>query len=227
MLAGVVATLGLAAFWFYWQSNVGRVDSRAALALATSSYLCLLGAVALWFLGGPFLRHFAFPVCLLLFLVPMPVAMENALEVFLQHASAEAAGLLFMLTGSTVFHDGLYFTLPGITIKVAQECSGIRSSLVLFITSLIAGHMLLKSPWKRVSLVLFVTPLAIFRNAFRIFTIAMLCVHVSPRMIDSPIHHKGGPIFFIGSLIPFFVFLYFLRRWDRSSARRSLGEPEV
>ena len=31
-------------------------------------------------------------------------------------------------------------------------------------------------------------------------------------MIDSPIHHHGGPIFFALSLIPFFLFLIWLRK---------------
>mgnify|MGYP003908365983 CR=1 FL=1 len=38
-----------------------------------------------------------------------------------------------------MFRDGLVFKLPGIEMQVAQECSGIRSSLVLFITGLVAG----------------------------------------------------------------------------------------
>jgi len=64
-------------------------------------------------------------------------------------------------------------------------------------------------------LTLAVIPLAILRNGFRIFTIAMLCVHVDPTMIDSPIHHRGGPIFFILSLVPFLAFLFVLRRSER------------
>ena len=95
---------------------------------------------------------------------------------------------------------------------MAPECSGIHSSLVLFITSLLAGYLLLNSPWKRAVLVLAVVPLALLRNGLRIVTIGQLCVHVSPDMINSYIHRKGGPIFFALSLIPFFLLLLFLRR---------------
>jgi hypothetical protein len=31
-------------------------------------------------------------------------------------------------------------------------------------------------------------------------------------MIDSPIHHKGGPLFFALSLIPLYLLLWWLRR---------------
>lgn len=184
------------------------------LALASFSFLCLLGSGALLLLGAKLLRALAFPAAFLIFITPLPTGLENALEMFFQYTSAEAAALLFAVSGSTVFREGLVFQLPGITIQVAQECSGIRSSLVLFITSLLAGYLFFKSPWRRAVLTGFVIPLAILRNGFRIFTIAQLCVHVSPEMINSPIHHRGGPIFFALSLIPFFLLLLWLRRGE-------------
>jgi exosortase C (VPDSG-CTERM-specific) len=171
-------------------------------------------------LGGRLLRAHLFAVVFLIFLVPLPTAWENAIEIFFQYTSAEAAALLFAVTGSSVFRDGLVFQLPGITIQVAQECSGIRSSLVLFITSLVAGHMFLQSPWRRAALTLVVIPLAIVRNGFRIYTIGWLCVHVSPTMIDSAIHRHGGPLFFALSLIPFFLLLLWLR-WSERRLRSS------
>jgi len=105
--------------------------------------------------------------------------------------------------------------LPGIVIQVAQECSGIRSSWVLFITSVVASHLFLKSTWRRVALVAFVIPLGIVRNAFRILVIGLLCVHVGPHMADSAIHRQGGPFFFVLSLGPLYFFLWRLRHGER------------
>jgi exosortase/archaeosortase family protein len=86
---------------------------------------------------------------------------------------------------------------------------------VLFITSLIASHLFLESPWRRIVLVAFVIPLAIVRNGFRILVIGLLCVHFGPHMIDSVIHHRGGPLFFVLSLGPLFLLLAWLRRQER------------
>lgn len=187
-------------------------------ALTTFGYLCFLWAGALLFLGGSFVRGFLFPAAFLIFLVPLPTSLENQVEIFFQHTSAEAAAALFSLSGMSFFREGLVFELPGIALQVAQECSGIRSSLVLFITSLLAGHLFLQSPVRRTLLALFVIPLAIVRNGFRIFTIGMLCVQVDPAMVDSWIHKRGGPLFFGLSLIPFFLLLFWLRRQERSRA---------
>ena len=99
-------------------------------------------------------------------------------------------------------------------LLVGPECSGIHSSQVLLITSLLAGNLFLLSPWRRAFLALFIIPLAILRNGFRIFVIGELCVHVSPDMINSWIHRRGGPVFFALSLIPFFIVLAWLRKTE-------------
>jgi exosortase/archaeosortase family protein len=86
---------------------------------------------------------------------------------------------------------------------------------VLLIVSLVAGRLFLRSPWKRTVLALAIIPLALLRNGFRVFVIGELCTHVGPEMINSPIHHRGGPLFFALSLIPFFLLLFYLRKSER------------
>jgi exosortase C (VPDSG-CTERM-specific) len=151
----------------------------------------------------------------LVFLVPFPVVVTQGIEMFFQHTSSTAAHVMFLLSGTPVYRDGTYFQLPGLAIRVAEECSGIRSSLVLFITSLLAGYMFLRSPWRRAVLAFAVIPLAIVRNGFRVFTVSMLTMHVDPNAIHGPIHHQGGPLFFALSLVPFFLLLLWLRKSER------------
>jgi len=127
---------------------------------------------------------------------------------------------MFSASDLPVWQEGLTFRLPGISLQVAPECSGIHSTVVLFITSVVAGHFFLRSPWKRVVLCLAVIPLALVRNGFRVFVLGELCAHIGPQMIDSPVHRHGGPLFFALSLVPFFVLLYLLRRSERTGTPR-------
>jgi exosortase/archaeosortase family protein len=108
-------------------------------------------------------------------------------------------------------------------MEVAPQCSGIHSTLVLFIVSLVAGYLFLQRPWARAVLAVAVAPLALLRNGFRIFTIGQLCVQVDPDMINSFIHRQGGPLFFALSLIPFFLLLLLLRRLEH---RRAATHPD-
>jgi exosortase C (VPDSG-CTERM-specific) len=212
-LAGVV---GLTALGIgYRAKTLWTLSQNDYLGLTILSFLCLLFAGGFLFLGGKWMRAAAFPIAFLCFMIPMPDRMVEILENASQLASAEAANLLFTISGTPFLRSGTYFQLPNIVIQVAQECSGIRSSWILLLTSLIASYLFLKTPWRRAALVMFVIPLGILRNGLRVMVIGLLCVHVGPNMIHSVIHRRGGPIFFVLSLIPLFLFLWWLRSRDR------------
>ena len=215
-LAILFLAVGLGALGFIYRLNFHRqgLTDSDYLALVTVSFLCCLGAGGFFFLGRAWMQSAAFPLAYLIFIVPMPDALTQALETASKYASAEVANVLFHLSGTPFLREGVIFQLPNITIEVAQECSGIRSSLVLLMTSAVAANLFLRTPWRRFTLVALVVPLAILRNAFRILVIGVLCVNMGPQMINSPIHRRGGPLFFILSLIPLFLMLWLLRKGD-------------
>ena len=212
----VLLACGLGVFLFtHWLAFAGRAPAdNYYFVLLTTSFICCFAAGGFFFFGRPWMRAAAFPLAYLIFMVPMPDAMADALETASKYASAEVANVLFHLSGTPILRAGLVFQLPNITIEVAQECSGIRSSWVLLMTSILAANLFLKTPWKRIVLVAFIIPLAILRNGFRILVIGLLCVNIGPQMIHSVIHRRGGPVFFALSLIPLFVLLWWLRRGE-------------
>lgn len=207
---------GLGVFLFtYWLNLAGRaLADNYYLVLLTISFLCCLAAGGFFFLGRDWMRTAAFPLAYLIFMVPMPDAMADALETASKYASAEVANVFFHLSGTPFLRAGLVFQLSNITIEVAQECSGIRSSWVLLMTSILAANLFLKTPWRRLALVALVIPLALLRNGFRILVIGLLCVNAGPQMINSIIHRRGGPLFFGLSLIPLLVLLWWLRKGE-------------
>jgi exosortase C (VPDSG-CTERM-specific) len=213
-IMSLVAGLGVFGFT-YWLDFAGRAPANNdRLVLLTLSFLCCLAAGGFFFFGRAWMRAAAFPLAYLIFMVPMPVAMSDALEMASKSAAAEVANLLFHISGTPFLREGAIFQLPNITIEVAQECSGIRSSWVLFMTSILAANLFLKTSWRRFVLVAFVIPLGILRNGFRILVIGLLCVNIGPQMIHSLIHRRGGPVFFVLSLIPFLLLLWWLRKGD-------------
>lgn len=186
------------------------------LSITIASFYSFLVGTAVFALGPSFSRRILFPIGFLAFIIPFPEAFTNGLETALKHASAEIYAVLMNLLGQTYFRQGLVFALPNLTIEVAQECSGVRSSLILFITSLVAGYMFLAKPRNRILLALLVLPLGAVRNAFRILVLSLLSTHLDPSIIDSPLHHRGGPLFFALSLIPFFIVLIVLFKREKA-----------
>lgn len=210
LLLGSVALL-LALGHARFSSSASPSDHLALIILA---FVCFVSTGGFLILGAKWMRALIFPFAFLIFTVPLPDEIVSRLEIASQLASADAAQALFAVSGTPILRDGMVFQLPGMFIRVAQECSGIRSSLVLFITSLVAAHLFLESPWRRFLLVAFVIPLGILRNGLRIFTIGWLCINYGPQMIESAIHRQGGPFFFSLSLVPLFILLWWLRRQE-------------
>jgi exosortase C (VPDSG-CTERM-specific) len=220
-LAVVLLVAGLVALGFYG-AKVASGEALApvdALAYSTLSLVLLFGAVCGFCLGREMVRALAFPLGFLVFMVPFPDYLIGIIDDALQHGSATVAHWMFEASGTPQNFSDLTFRLPGITIMVAPECSGIHSTLALLITSLVAGYLFLRSPWSRSVLALAVIPLALLRNGFRIYVVGELCAQIGPEMINSYIHRHGGPIFFALSLIPFFLLLLLLVRRERPAAK--------
>ena len=204
--------LALLASGIAWRGSLSVNDGLALAALAFVSFVVAGGFL---FLGARWMAASAFPVAFLIFMVPLPDAAVKWLENASMLASAEAAALFFNAAGTPMVRHGTVFELQGIALQVARECSGIRSSWVLFIAGLLASHLFLRTRWRRIVLVAFVIPLGILRNGFRVFVIGLLCVHIGPYMIDSMIHRQGGPFFFALSLVPLYLLMWWLRRQEQ------------
>jgi exosortase C (VPDSG-CTERM-specific) len=212
----------------YWLGRQGgwKPDIQDYLTLMTSALICCFWGVCLAVMGSKMLGQIFFPLAFLAFAIPLPAGLLDHIDTFFQYTSAAAAVGFLKVAREPVWRDGLNLTLTGESLRVAPECSGIHSTMVLVITSLLAGYLFLRRFWTRAALVLAMIPLAILRNGFRVSVIGWLCVHISPEMINSPIHRKGGPIFFALSLIPFFLLLVFLRKRDFQASKVPKIQPE-
>ena len=202
-------------------SALGREGPVAFRVLALVS---LVNAGGFLCFGWRWMWAAAFPMAFLLFMAPLPELIAFRCEEFLKAASTEVAAWFFDLAGVPTLRDGFFLRLPGLTIEVARECSGIRSTYVLLMTSLVVAFLFLRSPWRRAVLVAAIIPLGIVRNGFRILTLGWLCVQYGPHMIHHWIHHRGGPVFFVLSMVPLFLLLYGL--W-KSEHRRQPASPQT
>ena len=215
----VVITGGL--FFLIGKSRAMLLNQNDYLSLMVFSFLlCFIGSFIVFF-GTRTFRKAIFPLLFLIFIVPIPTFILEPLIRILLIGSAGAADLIFKLFDVTYYRNGFIFELPGITVEVAKQCSGIRSSLALFITSIIAGHLFLQTNIRRIALFLFIIPLTIFKNSLRIVTLSLLASEIDAAWItNSWLHKSGGQPFFILALLLLTPVLLFLRR---SEARRANG----
>jgi exosortase len=159
----------------------------------------------------------AFPLALMLGITPLPEPWVETCVRFLQQGSAVATASLFSIARIPFARDGMVFALPRLDIEIAKECSGIRSSLVLFICGLVLGHLFLKTGWTKLALAGAVVPVTIAKNALRIFTLSVLGMYVDPSFLTGRLHRNGGILFFVLAFAGLAGLIKLLRRFERGS----------
>jgi exosortase len=206
--------IGLGA-WSYWSADAA-IFAPDQLSMTILALVMMCWGIVMACFGVTLFRQMSFGLLCLLFMVPLPSFLLEAIVGFLQRSSAEATAVLFSVLGIPVFRQEFVFSLSNFTIHVAEECSGIRSAISLFITSLVAGHFFLRSAGAKLGLVAVVVPLAIVKNAFRIVGLALLANYVDPTFItNSALHRSGGIPLFLVSLILLLSLTWLLRKLEK------------
>lgn len=201
--------------------RVARLNSWH-LSSMNQDIFVILGMVIFWmgsfalFFGFRTFRCAGFPLFFLLFMVPIPEPILSKVIYFLQTESAEATELFFRLMGISYVRQGFIFALPGVTIRVAKECSGIRSTLALLITTVLASYFMLKSNWKRALVCVAIVPISILKNGLRIVTLSTLAIYVNPDFLYGNLHHHGGVVFFLIGLAPLILLVGWLQKSERT-----------
>jgi len=201
----------------------GRLTDSDALSLKTALIVSFwIGAFILAF-GIESFRHACFPLLFLFFMVPIPAGLLRIIISGLQTGSADVTAILFKLTQTPYYRDGVSFMLPGINIAIAAECSSIRSSLALLISCSLAAHLVLRTFWRKSLFVLIAVPWSMVKNGIRVAILSLLSIHVDRRFIvSSDLHHEGGIVFFVLALLLLWPVLWVLRR-----SEKTLSHPEI
>jgi exosortase len=207
---------------FYVTGFLPHLKPEYVLSIRVTAVLTVCLGAFVWFYGTRAARAAVFPLTFLLLMIPIPVSLLAHVVVSLQEGSAETAYRLFKFTGMPVFReDAFKFSLPGVTIEVADECSGIRSSLSMFIGSIVTGYLILRSGWSRAFFALLTIPVVIFKNAVRIVTLSWLGVYVDPGFLHGRLHRYSGlpfSLLALALLAPVLLLLMKNERRDETDA---------
>jgi exosortase len=217
--AGILACWSTVRFLLVPSGN----DSLSAAALSLV-ILWIGGFLACY--GGRAMRTAIFPLLFLVLMVPLPGPILAKTISLLQRGSTDVAYFTIKSVGVPVLRQGLFLSLPGLNIEIATECSGIRSSMALLITCLLAAHYFLRTPWKMFVFVALALPLAVVKNGVRIATLAILSVYVDPGFLSGRLHREGGFVFFFLMLAILWPILILLQRSENPGDPLKPAETE-
>jgi exosortase len=213
VLGAVLAAVGIFAALFTMRGGTGWSPTDRLTGYTLALVTLLIAGFTMIF-GRRAASNGRFSLLFLFLMVPLPDAMLDYFIYWLQKGSADIAEMIFDLAGVPALREGFVFHLAHLSIEVAKECSGIRSSLALLILALLVGHLFLRTFWKQALFVVLGLVIMIVKNGIRIATLTILAQYVDSSFLFGRLHHEGGIVFFVIGLLLLLPVFWLLQRGE-------------
>jgi exosortase len=184
--------------WGALQLYIGTLGSELFLQ-RTAMLFTIVGAIMLT-CGMRMLKTLAFPLFLLVFMIPIPQIIYTQITFPLQLFASRVAEGTLALIGIPVLRDGNVLELASQKLSVVEACSGIRSLLSLTFLSLVYAYFFDSKKWMRWALLLATVPIAIIANAGRV-TITGILSEIRTDLAQGFFHSLEGWLIFLVAMV--------------------------
>ena len=183
---------------------VGR--SQEIYLFEVGSQIPLLLGVMLISFGENITKKFWFPLFFLVFLIPLPGSVVDALTNPLkQQVSVLVETVLYQL-GYPIARSGVVLTIGHYQMLVADACSGLNSIFSLSALGLFYTYLVQRKSWIHNGLLLAsVIPIAFSANVIRVILLVLLTYYFGDEVGQGFAHKATGLVLFMASLILFLV----------------------
>jgi exosortase len=215
-------TLPLSPSWwgFLLLAGAALVEAISSLGLglfaSSVAFLVSIIGVVLCLGGFAFLRVWAFPLALSLFMLPKLAIVYNKTTLPLQLLASRLATTVLSGVGYRVIREGVILDVGGHRVSVVEACSGVRYLLSLAFIAVVFAYLADIKPWMRWVLLVAAVPIAIVANAVRV------AVSAAVPALDSGTPHEmaGAAVFLLCLILVFFVHRMFnsLYGWSHGRA---------
>lgn len=173
--------------------------------------------------GLEVMKRLWFPLFYLAFIFPPPDTLVAIVTVPMKMWLSEAAIWFLSLLGYPIGGEGVRIYIGQYELLVAAACSGINSIISLSAISLFYIYMRHQARWQyALLLVLFIIPVALVANFFRVLILILLTYHAGEAAAQGFLHNFAGILMFGIALISIFALDLLLKPiWDRN-----VGESE-
>jgi exosortase B len=219
VLAGwVTLTIGLLVFVF------GR--SQRILSAQALSAIFTLSAVVLLLRGPRQLKATWFALFFMLFLVPLPAALVDAITQPMKLAvSAVAANLLYAL-GYPIARSGVILQVGPYQLLVADACAGLHTLFVLEAMGLLYMNVMRhSSALRNIVLAVLIVPISFTANVIRVSVLALITYHFGDAAGQGFLHGFAGMVLFLSALLLILGVDSLLRWLVRGAAPAHGGAP--
>lgn len=184
------------------------------------SLIVTIGGIILFVCGKRIFWVFLFPYLYLLFMIPLPAYLYDAVAFPLKNIVAKYSVETMLLMNITVYRDGNIIVFPSVRLEVSDACSGIRSLYTLYALTVAYIALVGDRWWRRFVLIIAVVPVAVVSNGFRVIASGILAKYCGTAAVKGVMHDSAGIGVFI--MMTFLVVLVdaTLKRIGRDNAGR-------
>ncbi len=194
----------------YVLGSYAEIKTVASLSILTTLTGCIL------FLYGPhILKEVSFPLCFLIFMIPIPGQVYSAITIPLQLIVSKASVDMLAAAGIPILRDGNVIHLPAHTFEVVQACSGLRSLITLLTLATVIAYFTLRFNTLRGILIVSAIPAAILVNIIRVTAMIVVYHLWGYNLTEGAVHTTIGVVIFILAISIIYLFRNLLIPWDK------------
>jgi exosortase B len=172
--------------------------SQEILAIEVTSLMPILIGVILMIGGWPVLRTLAFPIGIVLFAVPPPGWLLDALTLPLKASISDAVTRLLYVFGYPVAQNGVVIMVGPYQLLVKDACAGMNSIFALSAIGIVYLYMVQHpSRLRNILLFLSILPITIMANFLRVLALVLIAYHYGSAAIEGAIHEFTGLALFV------------------------------
>lgn len=164
------------------------------------SLVIALFGLSFYLFGAAITRHLTFPLCFLVFMVPLPQVMIITISFKMKIFAAQVATSIIKLFGIPSVRMGSVVYLPNTSLTIGDPCSGLRSLISLTALGALYAYLAKISKIRRVVLFLVSIPLALVANVIRIVLLLIVAFVYGSEVATGKFHDISGFLLFIIAL---------------------------
>jgi exosortase B len=156
--------------------------------------------------GVPALKALWFPLFFIVFMIPLPGILVDAVTGPLKQHVSELAEAILYQAGYPIARSGVTLTIGQYQLLVADACSGLNSMFSLSALGLLYLYLMQHKSWLRNGVIIAsLLPIAFVANVVRVMVLVLVTYHFGDEAGQGFIHGFAGILLFIISLLFLFA----------------------
>jgi len=177
-------------------------ESQSVIEVAAASQISMLVAGFLLLHGAGALRRAWFPIFFLIFMVPLPGVLVQAITLPLKSAVSVVATEVLYLVGYPIARTGVTLTIGPYQLLVADACSGLNSLFTLEALGLLYMNIMnYQSKARNVMLAVMIVPISFVSNVTRVMILVLITYHLGDEAGQGFAHTFAGLVLFVVALV--------------------------